>query len=145
MRILRRGFGTKTETEAKKARYIFTVLERQSLLRAGQPFADELVPGAVTLEHIFPKSPQANWRQEVSDDQRLPKMLHRLGNLCLLPEVNRALGNKPWEEKLEIFGRSRLRTTNTITKELYPVWGGAAIEKRQGYMAELAAAAWRFE
>lgn len=35
-------FRTKTETDGKKARYILTVLERQSLLREGQTYADEL-------------------------------------------------------------------------------------------------------
>jgi Protein of unknown function (DUF1524) len=72
-------------------------------------------------------------------------MLNRLGNMCLLPEVNRALGNKAWEEKLEVFKKSRLRTTNTIDLNSYPAWGTKAIEKRQGHMAELAAAAWRFQ
>ena len=100
---------------------------------------DELVPGNVTLEHIFPKSPQAFWAQETASDTKLPGMLHRLGNMCLLPEVNRALGNK-----FEVFKKSRLRTTNTVNATAYEKWGSAAIEKRQGYMAELANAAWRY-
>ena len=138
-------FKTKAETDGKKARYILTVLERQSLLREGKTFADELIPGAVTLEHIFPKSPQSFWREETTADPKLSGMLNRLGNMCLLPEVNCALGNKGWDEKLDAFKKSRLRTTNTINSTLYPKWGSAEIEKRQGYMAELAAAAWRFQ
>jgi hypothetical protein len=138
-------FKTKTETDGKKARYIITVLERQSLLREGRTYADELTPASVTLEHIFPKSPQGNWAEEMAVDLKLTGMLNRLGNMCLLPEVNRALGNKGWDEKLEIFSRSRLRTTNTVTAQQYPKWGSAAIERRQGYMAELAVAAWRFQ
>lgn len=137
-------FKTKTETDGKKARYILAVLERQSLLREGKSFADELTPGNVTLEHIFPKSPQSYWLSEVGGDPKLSGMTHRLGNLCLLPEVNRALGNRGWEEKLEVFKKSRLRTTNTIDAEKYPKWGSRAIEKRQNYMAELAEAAWRY-
>jgi uncharacterized protein DUF262/uncharacterized protein DUF1524 len=138
-------FKTKTETDGKKARYIFTVLERQSLLRDGQTFADELIPGNVTLEHIFPKSPQAHWKEQMEKDRKLSGMLYRLGNMCLLPEVNRALGNKPWEEKLEVYKKSRLRTTNTVDAAKYPEWASAAIDKRQGYMADLASAAWRFQ
>ena len=138
-------FRTKTETDGKKARYVLAVLERQSLLREGKTYVDELIPGAVTLEHIFPKSPQAYWNEETTRDGNLTRMLHRLGNMCLLPEVNRALGNKPWDEKLEVFKKSRLRTTNTVEADQYPRWGSEAIAKRQGYMAELAAAAWRFQ
>jgi Protein of unknown function (DUF1524) len=141
----RQRFKTKTETDGKKARYILTVLERQSLLREGLTYADELIPGSVTLEHIFPKSPQAHWAEEMTADTKLAGMLNRLGNMCLLPEVNRALGNKGWDEKLEIFARSRLRTTNTVTAQQYLKWGSAAIEKRQAYMADLAVAAWRFQ
>jgi hypothetical protein len=138
-------FRTKIETDGKKARYILTVLERQSLLREGKSYADELIPGNVTLEHIFPKSPQAYWAEEIRSDAKLPSMLHRLGNMCLLPEVNRALGNKAWDEKLEAFKKSRLRVTSTIDADKYPKWGSAAIDKRQSYMAELADAAWRYD
>jgi hypothetical protein len=73
----------------------------------------------------------------------MEEMLPRLGNMCLLPEVNRALGNKKREDKWEQFARSRLRLTNTICQ--YDSWGREQIEKRQGYMAELAVAAWRFQ
>jgi len=137
-------FKSKVETDGKKARYILTVIERQSLQREGETYPDELIPGNVTLEHIFPKSPQVHWKDEMAGDHKLAGMLNRLGNLCLLPEVNRALGNKPWDEKLEIYGRSRLRTTNTVDLRRYPKWGSVAIETRQGYMADLAASAWRF-
>jgi hypothetical protein len=65
--------------------------------------------------------------------------------MCLLPEVNRALGNKAWDEKLAVFAKSRLLMTNSINTTQFPEWGSAAIEQRQGYMAELAAAAWRYD
>lgn len=138
-------FRTKTETDGKKARYIIAAIERQSLLREGKTYADELVPGSVTLEHIFPKSPQAHWAEAVKADARLPGMVNRLGNMCLLTDVNRALGNKTWDEKLDVFKKSRLRTTNTVDVVQYPKWGSEAIEKRQGHMAELAKAAWRYD
>lgn len=136
-------FRTKTETEGKKARYILATLERQSLLRDASTFPDELVPGSVTLEHIFPKSPQAYWKEALSKDDRLHGMLHRLGNMCLLPEVNRALGNKPWQDKVASYAKSRLRTTHTLSQ--YDQWTSADVEKRQGFMAELAVSAWRFQ
>lgn len=138
-------FKTKVETDGERARYILSTLERQSLLREGATYVDELIPGDVTLEHIFPKSPQAHWAQEVTADPKLSGMLHRLGNMCLLPEVNRALGNKGWSEKLDVFKKSRLNTTKNVDSTRYSKWGSAEIEKRQGYMAELATAAWRYD
>jgi len=137
-------FKTKNETDGKKARYLLAVIEKQSLLREGKTFKDELVPGSVTLEHILPKSPQLHWKEEIELDPKLIEdMLHRLGNMCLLPEVNRALGNRSWGDKKEQFARSRLRTTHTLTQ--YETWGRQQIETRQEYMADLAVAAWRFQ
>jgi hypothetical protein len=138
-------FRTKLETSSKKARYILTVLERQALLRDGKTYADELIPGNVTLEHVFPKSPNSFWKEAATKDAKLAGMLNRLGNMCLLPEVNRALGNKAWDEKLAVFAKSRLLMTNSINTTQFPEWGSAAIEQRQLYMAELAAAAWRYD
>jgi uncharacterized protein DUF262/uncharacterized protein DUF1524 len=138
-------FKTKTEKDGKKARYILVSLERQALLREGKTYADELIPGSVTLEHIFPKSPKAQWAEETKVDAKLPGMVNRLGNVCLLTDVNRALGNKGYDEKLEVFKKSRLLMTNSVSSEQFPQWGSAAIEKRQGYMAELAKAAWRYD
>jgi hypothetical protein len=136
----------KAEMDGKKARYVITVLERQSLLREGSTFPNELIPGDVTVEHIFPKSPKGEWEKQLDAEPDFGKMLNRLGNLCLLTDVNRALGNKRWEEKLEVYGRSRLRTTNQVNAEKYPDgWNRESIERRQGYMAELAVAAWRFD
>lgn len=134
------------QIDGKKARYVLAVLERQSLLREGSTFPNELLPGDVTIEHIFPKSPKEQWLKELEADPELGKFLNRLGNLCLLTEVNRSLGNKSWDEKLEVYGRSRLRVTNQVNAEKYPErWGRKAIEKRQGFMAELAVTAWRFD
>ena len=140
----RNDFAVKSEKEGKKARYLLSGLERQSLLRAGETFADELVPGNVTLEHIFPKSPGEYWSAEVENDPQLAAdCLHRLGNMCLLPEVNRALGNKRFPDKKDVFGKSRLRITQSVAE--YDSWGRAAIEKRQKHFAELAVAEWRFQ
>lgn len=140
----RNAFAVKSEKEGKKARYLLSGLERQSLLRDGKTFADELVPGNVTLEHIFPKSPGDNWSAEVEKDPELAAdCLYQLGNMCLLPEVNRALGNKQFADKKDVFRKSRLRTTQLVAE--YDLWGRTAIEKRQKHFADLAVAEWRFQ
>jgi Protein of unknown function (DUF1524) len=114
------------------------------LQREGKTYPNELIPGDITLEHVFPKSPREFWATEIQSDPKLPEMTNRLGNLCLLTDVNRALGNKSWNDKLAVFGKSRLRLTNTIDSATYPQWGSAAIEQRQSRMTDLAAAAWRY-
>ncbi len=141
----KRRFLIHSEKNGKKARYILATLERQSLQRDATTYVDELIPGDVTLEHVLPKSPRDFWATEVEGDPKLAGMTNRIGNLCLLTDVNRALGNKGWPDKLEVFGKSRLRLTNTIAVEQFPQWKSAAIEKRQGYLSELAVAAWRYD
>jgi hypothetical protein len=80
----------------------------------------------------------------VAEDHNLPKMLDRLGNLCLLAGANPRAANKPWGEKVEMYKRSRLRVTKLLTTGQYQTWGTATIERRQAYMAELAEAEWRW-
>ena len=138
-------FETKVERESDKAAYLLRGLERQTLHRAQDKMARELVPGGlVTVEHILPKSPKEGWKDELSADQDLlSDCLYRLGNLCLLADVNRSLGNKSFAEKKEVFAQSKIRITSSVTK--YPGWGRAQIEQRQKHFAELAVAYWRFQ
>jgi hypothetical protein len=137
-------FASKIERESKKAAYLLRGLEHQSLARANDPHANELVPSTVvTVEHILPKSPGDGWKKEIAADPELHEdCLYRLGNLCLLADANRALGNKPFSEKSAVYGKSRLRTTNSLAKS--SKWGRAEIEQRQALLAKLAVAEWRF-
>src|SRR5262249_27869038 len=137
-------FAIHAEKNGKKARYILTSLERQSLQREGTTYKNELIPGDVTLEHVFPKSPKEHWAAEIRNNPKLPEMINRLGNLCLLTDVNRALGNKSWADKLAVFKKSRLRLTSAIDSTQYPDWGSAPIERRQALMADLAVTVWRY-
>lgn len=135
---------SKTEGQSAKARYLIVGIERQSLEREGKTYPTELVPGSVTLEHILPKNPGENWKTETEADPSLVEdMLHRLGNLCLLTDVNRELGNASFANKCNSYRRSRLNTTKNITE--YANWGRAEIERRQKHMAELAVTRWRFQ
>jgi hypothetical protein len=135
-------FQNKTEKEAKKARYLLAGIERQSQAR-DKAYKDELMPGDVTLEHIFPKSPNSYWMKQARNDPQLAKELtFKLGNMCLLTDVNRALGNRTWEEKKPFFARSRLNITKRLVQ--YSKWQRDEISERQRYMAELATQAWRY-
>jgi hypothetical protein len=103
-----------------------------------------LASDALLLEHIFPKSHKQHWEQSVIDDPRLPSMLNRLGNMCLLAGASSRAANRGWAQKLETYEKSRLRITNLITSERYANWNSAAIERRQSYMAKLAVSEWRW-
>ena len=117
-------------------------IERQSQIINGT-YKDELVPGDVTLEHIFPKSPSAYWMKQAGNDLKSAKeMTFKLGNMCLLTDVNRALGNRSWDEKKPYFGKSRLNITNGLMK--YAKWQRSDIDDRQKHMADLATQAWRY-
>jgi len=67
----------------------------------------------------------------------------RLGNLCLLTEVNRRLGQLGFAVKQEIYAASRLETTKQLSA--VDEWGRKQIEARQANMAKLAVATWRFQ
>jgi hypothetical protein len=142
--VFKKDFALKVLIDPKKARYILTRLERQSLLRGGTSLPDELTPENTTLEHVFPKNPGAAWDAELKADHKISRdCLNRLGNMCLLPEVNRALGNKSFAEKKLVFAQSRQRLTNKLVE--YDQWGRAQITRRQEWMSELAVAEWRFQ
>jgi hypothetical protein len=137
-------FRTKTEREGKKAAYLLRGLERQALFRAQDKHANELVPSSiVTVEHILPKSPGSGWKIEIAADPELHSdCLQRLGNLCLLADANRALGNKAFSDKRLVYATSKLKTTNSLAN--YAAWTRKEIEQRQTDQAQLAKAEWRF-
>ena len=138
-------FQIKTEREGKKAAYLLRGLEYQALLRSQHKHARELVPSdIVTVEHILPKSPGSGWKSEIAADPDLhTEYLYRLGNICLLADANRALGNKPFSVKRASYAESRLITTQSVAE--YSTWGRKQIEKRQNQLAKLAVAEWRFQ
>ena len=137
-------FQLKTERESKKAAYLLRCLEHQSFVRANDQHPRETIPGNVTIEHILPKSPGSGWKAQLqSDPDLLSDCLHRLGNMCLLSDANRALGNKSFDEKKKSFAASKLRTTKSIAQ--YSTWGRKEIEERQTHLAKLALAEWRFQ
>ena len=138
------AFEKATGGTGKKIRYLLTGIERQSLQRDGETFPDELTPHAVTVEHIFPRSPSAEWRAgSEADSDWDDSLISRLGNLCLLTGVNQALGNKVWSDKVGAYGKSRLNGTRKLTQ--YAKWGSAEIVQRQEHMAKLALDHWRFQ
>lgn len=137
------SFTSKQERNGQKARYILSHLERQERKRLG--LRDELDPSiSLTLEHVFPKSPETAWGEVMKADPSMSDdCTYRLGNLCLLTNVNRALGRKGFDEKKKVFVQSALKLTASIATD--EKWTRAEIERRQSRLARLAAAYWRFD
>ncbi len=140
----RANFEIAEEKGAAKARFLFTRLESQARLSAGKAnLGPELEPQAtLTVEHVLPKNPDQAWKAIVAKDPTLPdEYTHRLGNLCLLTQVNRRIGNAAFSEKQKVYTKSELLLTSEIGKALK--WSAKEIEERQRHLAKLAVAAWR--
>ena len=122
-----------------------STLERQArAAQVGGIAANELESsGSLTLEHILLKNPGDKWKKVLAKDTEFPDdCTYSLGNLCLLTNVNRALGNKGFKDKTAVFAQSDLLLTRNVAK--YTSWNRKAVEQRQAYIAKLAVAVWRF-
>lgn len=142
--VFRSEFSLKTERESKKAAYLLRGLEHQALLQQQDIHHRETTPDAVTIEHVLPKNPGDGWVAALEGDPEFhSEYLYRIGNLCLLSDANRTLGNKSFEEKKAILATSKLITTRSISE--YAKWDRSSIDRRQRWLADLAVAQWRFQ
>lgn len=140
----RHAFEVKEEENNQKAQYFLRQLEIDAQRAAQGKMPGELEPGTLTVEHILPKNAGAEWGTVLAADPTVAEdCAYRLGNLCLLTEINRRLGREGFASKKKIYGDSQLLTT----KELATAddWGRKQIEVRQASMAKRAVAAWRFQ
>jgi Protein of unknown function (DUF1524) len=140
-------FATGRESNNQKAVYILRALERELRRREQQTRAVENEPGSLTLEHICPKNPGAEWYKLTKADPGFKEdCIHRLGNMCLqIPGDNRKNARSSFEEKKKIYAQSTIKLTSNIP--IYfpsPDWDRQSVDKRQSHMAKLAVAVWRF-
>lgn len=122
------------------ARYILGRINAHISQESGE---GQREPG-IDLEHILPKRFQRNWTVDRKDFPGSPeRYVHRLGNMTLLAtQLNRELGNQPFEAKREVFAGDPLEITRMIAEE--PRWTAEAIGRRQNWMAGVAIKIWRF-
>ena len=140
----RLAFETHEESSGRKIRYLLSALEVEAVSRDNSTLDDELIPYAVTVEHIFPRSSYGDWKMVAdADDQWDGRKVIRLGNLCLLPGINHTLGNKAFSQKRSVYNRSALKLTKAVAE--YSTWGREEIEARQKHLAKLAVSAWHFQ
>ena len=138
----RQAFRRYTESNASRARYILTELERTAYRVANGSDRDVAPTEDLSLEHILPRNPGSEWSAEMQADRDLRELASRIGNMCLLGEdTNRQLGSKGFASK-----RERLKASGelVLTAEVaaFQQWDRTAIETRQERMADLAVKTW---
>ena len=135
------AFSRKTIRYNGLARYILNCLNAHLSVTGGK--GGDVPASATDLEHILPKRFQRNWQVARKDFPGGPeKYVHRLGNMTLLTSnLNRELGNQPFEVKREAFAQESLDITRVIASE--PQWTAEAIGRRQNWMAGMAIKIWR--
>jgi uncharacterized protein with ParB-like and HNH nuclease domain len=94
----------------------------------------------IHLEHIMPKK-KGKW---VIDDDIHAEYLHRVGNLTLLgDEYNKSLSNKVFNEKKNVYEKSKITITNELSKN--KKWTETEIANRQKGICDIAIKRWSIE
>ncbi|MDW8395082.1 MAG: DUF262 domain-containing HNH endonuclease family protein [Anaerolineae bacterium] len=129
---------TTQSRNARIVRYILAKLEKQL---GGIEF--DIDSPDYTIEHVLPESPTEGW--EAFEDRDLEHFVYRLGNMTILErDLNKEAGNKPYQAKLAIYRKSKLRLTQKLAED-YEEWTPEALNARQRGLAKLAQAVWRID
>jgi alkylated DNA nucleotide flippase Atl1 len=113
----------------------------------GHPEPVDFASAKLTIEHVMPQSPGAEWlemlREECSDgetpEELHARLQHTLGNLTL-SAVNSELSNHPFERKQGLLAGSHLEMNRRIAATSR--WGAAEILARSQELADRAVRLW---
>jgi Protein of unknown function DUF262/Protein of unknown function (DUF1524) len=140
--VFKKNFSTiafNTKRNKRLIRYILFELENQL---GNSAITYDFEENAATIEHILPENPAIEW-EDAFPKNITNNYVFRIGNYALLEESkNRNIGNKIYQEKVEIFKTSVFQSTANIT---YPEWTPSTLDKRQIYLAKIAAQIWRLD
>lgn len=121
---------------AKIVRYILGRIEHYK----GSTLDVQLDDENASIEHVLPQNYGDDW--EV-DEEKAPRLLFRLGNMCLLEKrLNRELQDAPYEVKKSVYATSSYYYARKIAEE-FNQWSEKAIVKQQKEMAKAAVSIWR--
>lgn len=121
------AFRVKSERNNQKAQYFLKAVEKETQRQALGKMGNELEPAALTVEHILPKKPGPDWSAVLKTDKELvDECVARLGNLCLLTDVNEKLGNKSFAVKKATF-RFRFFSEFAIARSRSPATSSASL------------------
>ncbi|QQW87833.1 DUF262 domain-containing protein [Helicobacter pylori] len=109
----------------------FILLEIEKLSNAEPPKEENL-----EVEHFYPKTPTQEWRDMVGDYFTFEQdYLNNFGNLTLSGQ-NQRLGNKPYEEKIELMEQySSLHLNDYFINNTHS-WGIEEVKARSEYLAD---------
>jgi hypothetical protein len=140
----KQAFRVKQERSNQKAQYFLKRIEQEAIRQKSNKMP-ELTPGNLTVEHVLPRNPGADWSSVTDSDPAIKDDCStRIGNTCLLTDSgNNKLGGKSFSEKRKIFEASDLITTKAIAA--HTTWDRQNIDHHQAYLAKLAASTWRFQ
>ena len=101
----------------------------------------------ITIEHIFPQTPDPEWQLELGQDEcnRIKEQyLHTLGNLTLSGNNNK-LGNKTFKEKRDLKGKGYKDSRLWLNQSLADLekWDCEEIEKRCESLTERFLKIWK--
>ena len=111
--VFKNNFSTiafNTKRNKRLIRYILFELENKL---SNSAIIYDFEENAATIEHILPENPAIEWEGAFPKNITL-NYVFRIGNYALLEESkNRNIGNKPYDEKLEVFKTSVFKSTTT--------------------------------
>ena len=126
------------------------LLERLSNYDTKEPKVDIYTSDAYSIEHIMPqsignaKSKNAKaWQYELGDDYAgiHERWVHKLANLTLTA-YNSELGNKPFDEKKDIYKKSGLYLNHFIVEKRN--WNENSLKERQKFLISRALDVWKY-
>ena len=97
---------------------------------------------AISLEHIMPKNPGAEWANAIPVGDDADEWVEAIGNLTLLEKpVNRGLGNKDFKtKKAKGYTPSKLALNVAVASKTQWTW--KEIEERSKALAKVAKSVW---
>lgn len=119
------------------SKYVFVKLENEGN-------KEPISYSGYTIEHILPqnKDMRDEWKQALGENyaEVQAKYIHSLGNLTLT-RYNSEMGDKPFNEKLEVYKESAMHTLNKYVVQ-QSTWNEQTILARTEILAKCACEAW---
>ncbi len=126
----------KTQRTERKVRYLLQRIESYF-----NPEGNVFDESNLTLEHILPKNPSAEWSKNIDE---MENCIHCIGNMTLLSRNdNKGIGSLPFLKKQEVYKKSSIKITKQIAS--YESWKKADILNRQKWLAEQARNLWKIQ
>lgn len=132
------------QVKSRGVKYLLYFYERYLGKKEKEDIPINLVPimsKNYSVEHIWPQNPE---KLSIKDKESYEKYKDRLGNLTLATaEWNSKFGNKNFDEKKKLYGKSSLRVQRDLTK--YDSWDDKNIEIREKLITKFIIGFWDIE